>query len=212
MRKGIIKTAFAALALSMMVGAPLATLNVSANDGLGIYAEKDNTYIKDLDREAVVTASSANVREGINTETRVLNVFDKGTKFHIDGVACKDSGQTNWYRVIVKDQKYGGETAGYIHKSTFEFTDNKDSKKEDKKEQKDTKCEYKVEKVTKNMTAADDVYVRKGPKTTYSKMGSYTKGDTVKVTGQVYKHGNKACWVQVSYKGETGYVCSDYLK
>ncbi|MDO4977271.1 MAG: SH3 domain-containing protein [Eubacteriales bacterium] len=66
--------------------------------------------------------------------------------------------------------------------------------------------------MNKTMKAAHDVYVRKGPKKEFEKLGAYAKGAEVKVTGQVYKHGNKACWVQVSYKGETGYVCTDYLK
>ncbi|MDO4977272.1 MAG: SH3 domain-containing protein [Eubacteriales bacterium] len=126
MRKtNLLKVTIATLALSMIVAAPMATFNVSANDGKGIYAEK-NATITDLDRDAIVTASSANVREGISTAYRVLNVFEKGTKFHIDGVACKDGEQTNWYRVIVTDKQYGGECAGYINKSTFEFTDGQD--------------------------------------------------------------------------------------
>ena len=52
----------------------------------------------------------------------------------------------------------------------------------------------------------------KGPKTTYDIMGSLAQGKTVRVTGQVFKHGSKACWVQVDYNGKTGYVCTDYLK
>lgn len=318
------RLAVVTMAAAMMGGVMIPRVTVFANDGRGIYAEKDAITIKDLNRDAVVTASSANVREGISTKTSILNSFNKGHKFHIDGVAYRNGEQTDWYRVIVADKLYGGECSGYIHKSTFEFTDNEEAisqefkdfmdkiysaqpgtaggsqktmeagiafqayafdhaedlsvgeieyaaecylkektaenadfaasfkecfeavceanseadetlegdvsyqkfvngiqnaitnvmqeNKEDDKDQKEVKCEFKVEKASKNMKAAQDVYVRKGPKTTFDIMGAFVKGADVKVTGQVFKHGNKACWVQVDYKGATGYVCTDYLK
>ena len=100
--------------------APAMTASVSANDGTGVYAE-DNMTIEDMEEKAVVTASAANVRESGGTQYRVLNVLPQGTEFVVTGRLMKDGAATNWYRVETTDQTYGGETSGYIHKSTFEF-------------------------------------------------------------------------------------------
>ncbi len=134
MKKNIVFTTImtttmaAAIAFTSFL-APCSTMRVSANDGTGIYAEK-NLTVKDLNEVVTITADSANVREGVGKAYRILNTFDKGTKLHITGVVCRDGEETGWYCVNVTDKTYGGETGGFIHESTF-TVDKKDNKQDD---------------------------------------------------------------------------------
>ena len=108
--------------------APAMATRVSANDGTGVYAE-DNMTVKEMEEKAVVTVSAARVRESGGTEYRVVNKLAEGTEFVVTGRLMKDGEATNWYRVETTDQTFGGETSGYIHKSTFEFKNAQETSK-----------------------------------------------------------------------------------
>lgn len=53
---------------------------------------------------------------------------------------------------------------------------------------------------------ASSLWVRKGPGTSYGKLGSLSKNQTVTVNGQ--SNG----WYQISFKGQTGYISGKYAK
>ena len=208
-----------ALAVTGIVG--FAPRNVYANDGSYNYVTEGISEV-DFDGTAVITSEYANIREGASTTCPVIATAKKGTVLKLEGRVQSFGKDTKWFRVWV-DLDAGGQGAGYISNLTFDMVDEKAPATEAEtgkvatadKAASTTKtetCVFTVEKVNKTMKVAQDVYVRKGPKTTYDIMGSLTAGKTVQVTGQVFKHGSKACWVQVNFNGKTGYVCTDYLK
>ena len=61
----------------------------------------------------------------------------------------------------------------------------------------------KIDPITKYAT--DDLNVRKGPDTTYEKLGKLTKGAEITVTGRV------GTWYQIEFEGKVGYVSASYV-
>lgn len=173
--------------------------------------KQSGTYVKDYADVAVITASAANVREWASTTDIIIHQLYEGDTIAITGRFYEDDQPTDWYRVYVNNDVYGGKSDGFIHRSTFRFEGDSSKKKDSDSDYSYEGKGFKVKSKKVTTTATDDVYVRSGPKTTYDIIGTYHEGATVKITGQVYKNGSKACWVQVDYKGETGYVCTDYL-
>ncbi len=204
-----------AIAFTGFVG--FTSRNVYANDGS--YNEvTEGISIRDISATGVVVSEYANIRDGASTTAPVLKTVDKGTRLDLTGRVQKDGEDTKWFRVYV-DLEDGGQSAGYISNLTFDMEEEatpaakaETTEKKAAAAKNTEACVFTVEKVNKTMKVAQDVWVRKGPKTTYDIMGSLAAGKTAKVTGQVFKHGSKACWVQVDFNGKTGYVCTDYLK
>lgn len=215
LRRAAVVAMAAAIAITGFTG--FSSRNVYANDGS--YNEvTENITIRDISATGVVVSEHANIRDGASTTAPILKTVDKGTRLDLTGRVQKDGEDSKWFRVYV-DLEDGGQSAGYISNLTFDMEDEaapaaKAETIENKAAaSKNTEtCVFTVEKVNKTMKVAQDVWVRKGPKTTYDIMGSLAAGKTVQVTGQVFKHGSKACWVQVDFNGKTGYVCTDYLK
>ena len=71
----------------------------------------------------------------------------------------------------------------------------------------DDKSGWKINSLDKTMYATSNVNVRKGPDSSYSKLGSLSKSQEVHITGQCEETG----WYQIDYKGEIGFVSKDYL-
>ena len=204
-----------ALAVTGIIG--FAPRNVYANDGSYNYVT-EGISVADFDGTAVITSEYANIREGASTTSPVIAKVDKGTVLKLEGRVQSFGKDTKWFKVWV-DLDAGGQGEGYISNLTFDMVDEgapaakaETTTAKAATTAKTETCQFTVEKVNKTMKVAQDVYVRKGPKTTYDIMGSLAAGKTVQVTGQVFKHGSKACWVQVNFNGKTGYVCTDYLK
>ncbi len=215
MKRVAVATMAAAIAITGLVG--FASRNVYANDGSYNEVTQDIS-VRDITATGVVTSEYANIRDGASTTSPILKKVVKGTRLDLTGRVQKSGQDTKWFRVYV-DLEDGGQSAGYISNLTFDMEgettsaatmENAENKAADTR--KTETCVFTVEKANKTMKVAQDVWVRKGPKTTYDTMGSLKEGKTVQVTGQVFKHGKKACWVQVNFNGKTGYVCTDYLK
>jgi len=202
-----VATIFMTAALAITAVAGIAPARTYASDGSYMEEHKELS-VKDYKGTATITSAKANVRDGASTSTSVVKTYKKGTKINLTGRVLKKGKNTKWYRVWVK-YKDGGEGAGYISNKTFKI--NKSSGKS-KSSSKSEKKDFTVKKLDKTMKATQDVNVRKGPSTSYGKLGALQKGKTVKVTGQVYKNGKKASWVRVKFDKKTGYICTNYLK
>ena len=214
-KRAAVLTMAGALAVTGIIG--FAPRNVYANDGSYNYVT-EGISVADFDGTAVITSEYANIREGASTTSPVIAKVDKGTVLKLEGRVQSFGKDTKWFKVWV-DLDAGGQGEGYISNLTFDMVDEgapaakaETTTAKAATTAKTETCQFTVEKVNKTMKVAQDVYVRKGPKTTYDIMGSLAAGKTAQVTGQVFKHGNKACWVQVNFNGKTGYVCTDYLK
>ena len=223
-KRAAVLTMAGALAVTGFLG--FAPRNVYANDGSYNYVTEGISEV-DFDGTAVITSEYANIRDGASTTSPVIATAKKGTVLKLEGRVQSFGKDTKWFKVWV-DLDEGGQGAGYISNLTFDMVEDKapaakkeaTAKKETTAEATEKEatattretCVFTVDKVNKTMKVAQDVFVRKGPKTTYDIMGSLAAGKTVQVTGQVMKHGSKACWVQVNFNGKTGYVCTDYLK
>lgn len=72
----------------------------------------------------------------------------------------------------------------------------------------DDKSGWKINPLDKTMYAKSNVNVRKGPDSSYSKLGLLSKSKEVHVIGQCEETG----WYQIDYKGEIGFVSKDYLQ
>ena len=214
-KRAAVLTMAGALAVTGIIG--FAPRNVYANDGSYNYVTEGISVV-DFDGTAVITSEYANIRDGASTTSPVIATAKKGTVLKLEGRVQSFGKDTKWFKVWV-DLDDGGQGAGYISNLTFDMVDEgapaakaETTASKAATTAKTETCQFTVEKVNKTMKVAQDVYVRKGPKTTYDIMGSLAAGKTAQVTGQVFKHGSKACWVQVNFNGKTGYVCTDYLK
>lgn len=65
-----------------------------------------------------------------------------------------------------------------------------------------------ITELNKTMYVKSTVNVRSGPTKDYDKLGSLSKGKSVKVTGQSDQTG----WYRIEYNGKVGYVSDDYLQ
>ena len=65
-----------------------------------------------------------------------------------------------------------------------------------------------VTSLDKTMYVKSSVNVRSGPSTDYDKIGSWSKGKSVKVTGKSDQTG----WYRIDYNGKVGYVSGSYLQ
>ena len=70
-----------------------------------------------------------------------------------------------------------------------------------------TKLSYTFKDLNKTMWSTDSVNVRSLPSTDGNKIGSISKDEEVKVTGQC----NETKWYRIEYNGKTGYVSNKYL-
>lgn len=64
-----------------------------------------------------------------------------------------------------------------------------------------------VEAMNKTMYATDNLVVRSGPNSQFTKLGTLSAGDSVVVTGQYEENG----WYQIDYNGTKAYVSELYL-
>ena len=71
----------------------------------------------------------------------------------------------------------------------------------------DETLEYAITKDEKTMYATTTVNIRKGPDTTYEKLGALTMNQAVKVTGVCGENN----WYCVEYNSSVGFVSSEYL-
>ena len=63
-----------------------------------------------------------------------------------------------------------------------------------------------VTSLNRDGVCSSPAYVRSGPNTASSILGSLEQGDTVTITGEIRN------WYQISYQGSTAYICKDYMQ
>ena len=124
-----------------------------------------------------VTASSLNFRTGPSTSYSIINVLMNGQK--VEYISTSGS----WLKV-----KYNGVT-GYVHGDyvTKGTTDNSTTG------------------TTKYVNTTSGLNVRSGAGTSYSVLGSLSKGTKVEVISTTNG------WSKINYNGSIGYVSSQYL-
>jgi len=141
-----------------------------------------------------VTASSLNVRSGNGTSYKSLGSLKKNQSIKVTGKTSN-----GWYRF-----SYKGKT-GYVSGKYLT------AQKTIVKSAASTKPKSSGIKVSSASgtyrVTASTLYVRSGNSTSYSKVGSVTRGTKVKVTGKTSNG-----WYRISYKGKAGYVSGKYLK
>lgn len=142
--------------------------------------------------KGTVTTNSLNVRSGPGTAYAKLGAFAKGKTFTVTG-KIKDNSGAWWYRLT-----YSGKT-GYVHSNyvTIKVVSSSD---------------YTVTSVTdtKGTVSNGPLNVRKGPGTSYAKLGSLTEGKTFSVTGKA-KDKDGVYWYRFTYNGAAGFVHSGYV-
>ena len=104
-----------------------------------------------------------------------------------------------WYFVEFKEG-----LIGYVLISDVgEVNNNTSTNKEDTTT---TSNDFTVTKKSGTMYAKSSVNVRKGPGTSYEKIGSLTTNQKVTITGKASNG-----WYEIDYNGDNGYVSSSYL-
>lgn len=154
----------------------------------GFLPSIDSNKVYAAGEKGVVADGPLNVRSGAGTTYKVLGSVDKGYSFTVTGTA-KDKSGTKWYKFSYKS-KTGYVSSKYVnikHGSVISMTN------------------------TKGTVTTSSLNVRKGPDTSYSKLGTMKKGKTFSVTGKVTNKYGKL-WYRLTYDGKTGYVSSNHIK
>ncbi len=139
-----------------------------------------------------VSTDVLNVRKGPGTEFPVSDVLSKGDEEHITRIILRSDGK-KWYR-YEKGGKYF-YIAGWLTE-----------KIEPKKTSEDDNSSNTVQE---NSVAVANYYIniRSGPSLDYGKIGLVLKGDSVPVVG-IAKNDNSETWIEIQYKGKTGWCYS----
>ncbi|MEW9078443.1 SH3 domain-containing protein [Terrisporobacter glycolicus] len=156
----------------------------------GNFSTKNSNYITTAYaatiKETVYSAKGAaksnlNVRKGPNTTYAKVGSLKKSAKVNI---VAKTS--NNWYKIKLNNGY------GYVSSQYITITNNKPESSE---------TLYSA-----NGTANNNVNVRKGPNTTYAKVGSLKKNSKVTI---VAKSSNN--WYKIKFNSGYGYVSSQYI-
>ena len=149
------------------------------------------TNVSDFKGTVITSSGNLLVRTGPGTGYTKIGSLANGKTFDINGKTTDLSG-TTWYRL-----SYSGKT-GYVC-STYVKT---------------TSTAPSVSTVTnttgKVTTDSGSLYVRTGPGTNYSKLGSMAKGTTFTITGKSNDSSGRP-WYQLTFNGKTGYVTSEFV-
>ena len=128
--------------------------------------------------QTVTVTSRVNFRKGPSMNYSIMRKLYKGYKLTYLGK------NGNWIKV-----KYDG-TTGYVYKDYVSgYSSSSDNKG-----------------ITRYVNASVGLNVRKGPSTSYSKLGKLSYGKSVKVLS------TSNGWSKISYNGRTAYVKSTYLQ
>jgi N-acetylmuramoyl-L-alanine amidase/uncharacterized protein YraI len=149
----------------------------------------ENSPVNEIINTGVVTASSLNVRSGYGTSNPVIGSVSKGTKVEV--VESKNG----WYKIKYKTG-YGCISADYIK------LDNDESKLPTTPEEKPPV----VEVIKRGVVNATSLNVRSGYGTSYSKIGSISKGSKIEIVE------SKNGWYKIKYKTGYGCISADYIK
>lgn len=139
-------------------------------------------------RKAIVQKNSLPVRSGPGGSYSKLGSLSKNKEIFVNQKVKLITG-TIWYRIT-----YNSKTA-YVHGSYLKMTDIVS----------ETSCKQK------GVINADSLNVRKGPGTSYGKLGTVKKGKSISVTKKVET--TSGTWYGYQYSNsQMGYVSSEYVK
>lgn len=141
------------------------------------------------------------VRSGAGTKYAKVGTIKKGTVFDINGQA-KDSSGVVWYKFVFNG-KNGYVSSKYI-KITQTSIDDTGSSSENKPIVK-----FQLGTIT---TSSSPLNVRSGPGSSYSKLGTLSKGASVTITGSAKDKNGKIWYTYQFSSSKVGYICSDYVK
>ena len=159
------------------------------------------------------TTVDLNYRVGAGTGMRKIGTFKKGQSIDIVCNALTSSGNL-WYKVKVG--------SSYYYVSSKYVTINTNSNTEESVDDNNTEepsDETNVEETTGNeniayVNATFGLNVRKGPSTSYSKVGRLSNNEKINVYSETFvtssSYGDKYIWVDIS-GSKNKYVRSDYL-
>lgn len=133
-----------------------------------------------------VTTNGLNVRNGRGTSYSVVGKLNKGDKVELlDKV-------NGWYKI-----KYNGSKSGYVSATYIKEINNSNN---------NGNTNTNTSSTIKGKVTANRLNVRSGAGTTYSKIGSISKGMEVEILDTV------GSWYKIKYSGsKVGYVSSDYI-
>ncbi|SCH07312.1 SH3 domain-containing protein [Romboutsia sp. 1001713B170207_170306_H8] len=145
-----------------------------------------STYLSDIEPSytntttKTVNTDSLNVRSGPSTSYSIVGKINKGTKVEVIS-------ESNGWSKIVYNGKECYVSSRYLDEESYNSgnTDN--------------------EIITTKIVNTDSLNVRSGPSTSYSKLGTLSKGSKVEVISE--SNG----WSKIVYNGKEAYVSSTYL-
>lgn len=158
--------------------------NVKLKPGSQIPEEKPpiNSNVK----YGIVTASNLNVRSGYGTSYSVIGSLSKGSKVEI--VEYKDG----WYK-IKYGSRYGFISSAYI--KNYDGSDDITNSGE----------KPSISNSKNGVVTATSLNIRSGYGSSYSKIGSLTKGSKVEILE------SKNGWHKIKYGNRFGYVSGEYI-
>ncbi len=171
-------------------------------------AESSNSYVA-----ATVTANSLNVRSGAGTSYAKLTNLKKNTQIQVYGSKKNGSGEV-WYRMSVT---VGGKKInGYMLSTYVKLSKPLSSIATPTPTKKATATPTKgaAQSVKLGYVNANQLNIRAGAGTGYTKYATLVRNTSVKVLGEK-KDGSGALWYQVTvtYRGSqlTGYMLAKYI-
>ena len=151
------------------------------------YLDEESYNSGNVENEAIITkivnTDSLNVRSGPSTSYSKLGTLSKGSKVEVI------SESNGWSKIV-----YNGKEA-YVSST---YLSNNTSNDNNTGNDANTSLEIKI-------VNTDSLNVRSGPSTSYSKLGTLSKGSKVEVISE--SNG----WSKIVYNGKEAYVSSTYL-
>ena len=157
-----------------------------------------------------VNVSSGNVilRDGPGTIYPSVGKLAKNKTFTITGKA-KDVYGTYWYQ-LKYNGKYCYTISKYIKTSSTKTTSMSSTSSTSSTS---SSASFAVTAISgfqgKVNVSSGSLYVRKGPATTYSTLGSLAKDKTFNITGKTTDQ--ETIWYRLNYNGANGFVCGKYV-
>ena len=154
-----------------------------------------------------VNVSSGNVilRDGPGIIYPSVGKLAKNKTFKITGRA-KDVYGNYWYQL-----KYNGKYCYTISK--YIKTSSTKTSSTSSTSSTPSSASFAVTSISglqgKVNVSSGSLYVRKGPATTYSTLGSLAKNKTFSITGKTTYH--ETLWYRLTFNGTSGYVCGKYV-
>lgn len=164
---------------------------------------------EDANFTVLVSVDYLNVRSGPGTVFNLVKRIQKDTKLNVIKIIKRNDGEV-WY-------KYE-ENGRYLFVASWYTKKVEETTKPPDNSQTNTSETSKTTNETSNTTnptkikatATDFINLRRGPSTDYEKIDLINRGDQVEISGFAKNHLGEL-WLEVIYKGKTGYVISDYF-